>query len=127
MDVPEERLPILRDGFDLEEVTELDLRSSGITSIVWATSYKFDFSLVELPVLDGDGYPIQHRGVSNFPGLYFVGLPWLHNAKSGLIYGVGEDAAHIASRIETDERPSSQAHIVDAPDRGWLSHDFCCT
>jgi putative flavoprotein involved in K+ transport len=55
--------------------------------------------MVKLPVFDADGYPIQRRGVSEYPGLYFVGLPWLHNAKSGLLYGVAEDAAHIASHI----------------------------
>ena len=42
---------------------------------------------------------MQRRGVTQYAGLYFVGLPWLHNAKSGLIYGVSEDAAYIASRI----------------------------
>src|SRR5215831_2614363 len=94
--VPEERLPALRDGFDVELVTELDLKSTNITNVIWATSYKFDFSLVKLPIHDGDGYPIQRRGVTNYPGLYFVGLPWLHNAKSGLIYGVGDEAAHVA-------------------------------
>ena len=52
-----------------------------------------DFGLVQLPVLDGDGYPIQKRGVTDYPGLYFIGLPWLHTAKSGLLSGVGDDAA----------------------------------
>ena len=40
------------------------IQSSGITSVIWATGYKFDFSLVRLPVLDGDGFPTQKRGVS---------------------------------------------------------------
>ena len=126
MEVPEEELPILRDGFDLEMVTELDLRLAGITNVIWATSYKFDFSFVKLPIVDSDGYPLQKRGVSNYPGLYFVGLPWLHNAKSGLLYGVGEDAAHIALRITTDDRLSSAADMEDVPEDSWLSHDLCC-
>ena len=126
MEVSEETLPILRDGFDVEVITELDLKSAGITNVIWATSYKFDFSFIELPILDGDGYPTQRRGVTNYPGLYFVGLPWLHNAKSGLIYGVGEDAAYIALQIATDDRPSSSAEMEDVPDKGWLNHDLCC-
>ena len=126
MEVPEESLPILRDGFDLEVITELDLKSADITNVIWATSYKFDFSFVKLPILDSDGYPIQRRGVTNYPGLYFVGLPWLHNAKSGLIYGVGEDAAYIARKITADDRQSSDAEMVDAPREDWLSHDYCC-
>jgi len=125
IDAPEESLPILRDGFDLEVVTELDLKSDRITNVVWATSYNFDFSLVKLPILDADGYPIQNRGVTNYRGLYFVGLPWLHNAKSGLIYGVGEDAEYIAKTISSDDRPSLVAAMADAPDDCWLSHDFC--
>ena len=34
----------------------------------------FDFSWVKLPVFDDDGYPVQQRGVTNYPGLYFLGL-----------------------------------------------------
>ncbi|WP_024512826.1 NAD(P)/FAD-dependent oxidoreductase [Bradyrhizobium sp. ARR65] len=96
---PEETLPVLRDGFDQEILTELDLDAAGITNVIWATGYCFDFSMVKLPVTDGDGFPIQTRGVTRFPGLFFVGLPWLHTAKSGLIYGLREDARHVADRV----------------------------
>jgi putative flavoprotein involved in K+ transport len=126
--VLEESLPLLRDGFDVEVVTELDLKFANITNMVWATSYKFDFSLVKLPIFDSDGYPIQSRGVTNYPGLYFVGLPWLHNAKSGLIYGVGDDAAYIAQKITTDDRAvRGTSSPPDTPEKNWLSHDFCCS
>src|SRR5262249_30814647 len=96
-----------RDGFDQPIRSELDLGADGITNGIWATSYGFDFSLVRLPILDGDGYPIQKRGVTAYPGLFFVGLPWLHNAKSGLIYGVGEDGAYIAHKIAANDRAGS--------------------
>ena len=125
MEVPEERLPILSDGFELEEVTELDVKAAGINNVIWATSYRFDFSFIDLPIVDSDGYPRQRHGVSEYAGLYFVGLPWLHNAKSGLLYGVGEDAAYIASRMTTDRRRLSIVEVTDVPDRGWLSHNFC--
>jgi hypothetical protein len=52
-----------------------------------------------LPVVDGDGFPIQTRGVTAYPALYFVGLPRLHNAKSGLICGIADDASYFAHRI----------------------------
>ena len=96
---PEETLPFLHDGFDQKILTELDLTASGIANVIWATGYSFDFSLVKVPVADGDGFPIQTRGVTTYPGLFFVGLPWLHTAKSGLIYGLREDARYIADRI----------------------------
>ena len=99
LDVPPAAPPELRDGYDAEVITELDVQSAGITSVIWATGYKFDFGLVRLPVLDADGYPVQKRGITGYPGLYFVGLPWLHTVKSGLLFGVGDDAASIVADI----------------------------
>jgi putative flavoprotein involved in K+ transport len=99
LDIPTETLPILRDGYEVPEITELDLQVTGITTIIWAMGYRFDFSLVQLPVRDTDGFPIQKQGVTAFPGLYFVGLPWTDKMNSGLLLGVGESAEHIASQI----------------------------
>ena len=96
---PTEQLPHLSDGYAAPTITELDFKTSGINTIIWALGYSFDFSLVRPPVCDSDGYPIQTRGVTQYPGLFFLGLPWLHKRKSGLLLGVGDDAAHIASKI----------------------------
>ncbi len=99
LDAPNETLPELPDGFETEVILELDLKTAGITSVIWATGYRFDFSMVKLPVFDEDGYPVQKRGITEYPGLYFVGLPFLHTGKSGLLSGVGADAAHVVSVI----------------------------
>jgi putative flavoprotein involved in K+ transport len=125
MAASEETLPVLRDGFDQRILTELDLAAAGITNVIWATGYTFDFSKIGLPVTDGDGFPIQTRGVSAYPGLFFVGLPWLHTAKSGLIFGVSEDARYIADRIaarrdESDDR-RVPAPVSQAPARAKTS------
>ena len=101
LDAPTETLPELRDGFEAEVILELEPISAGITSVIWATGYRFDFSMVKLPVFDEDGYPVQERGVTEYPGLYFVGLPFLHTGKSGLLSGVGADAGHVVSTITT--------------------------
>lgn len=77
----------------------LDLDRAGITTIIWATGFRFDFSWIEFPVLDAARYPRTARGVTDVPGLYFMGLNWMHKRKSGIIYGVGEDAAWIADHI----------------------------
>jgi len=103
LDAPLENLQVLRDGYAAEMLPELDLNQEGVTSIIWAHGFGFDFNLVKLPVFGGDGYPIQRRGVTAYPGLYFVGLPWLYKNKSGLLVGVGEDAQYIASAIAADE------------------------
>jgi putative flavoprotein involved in K+ transport len=99
LDIPTESLPVLRDGYEVEEAGELDLLSAGITTIIWAMGYTFDFNMVRLPVFDDDGYPVQKRGVTTYPGLFFVGLPWLNKMKSGLLVGVGEDAEYLACVI----------------------------
>lgn len=99
LDAPGERPPVLRDGYDADAVTELDLARAGVTTLIWAAGYDFDFDLVKLPVTDEYGFPLQQRGVTAYPGLYFVGLPWLHTQQSGLLMGVSDDAALIASQI----------------------------
>lgn len=106
LDVPEASKTLPQDGFEQEEVTQLNLKEAGITTIIWATSFEWDFSWVKLPILDKYGYPIQERGVTDYPGLYFLGLHFLHSRKSGLFLGVGEDAEHVAQHIaaRTPER-----------------------
>jgi putative flavoprotein involved in K+ transport len=79
--------------------TQLDVRPERIGSVIWATGYGFDFGWIELPVFDAAGAPIHVRGVTALPGLYFLGLPWLHKRKSTFLAGVGEDAAFIADAI----------------------------
>jgi putative flavoprotein involved in K+ transport len=90
----------LKDGYAAPLIEELDLHAAGITSIIWATGYKFDYSLVKFPVFDADGYPIQTRGITDVPGLYFVGLHFMHKRKSGLPWGIAVDAEYIAEHIQ---------------------------
>ena len=81
--------------------TDLDLETEGIGSVIWATGYHCDFSWIQADVFDAKGYPRQERGVTNEPGLYFVGLHGMHSAGSGLFYGVGADAEYIVEHIAT--------------------------
>jgi len=103
MDALQEEIPQPNDGFKLDEIDHLNLRESGISTIIWACGYTFDFSLVRLPVTDEFGYPKQERGVTAYPGLYFIGLPWLHKQKSGLFAGIGEDAQYLAEHIISEK------------------------
>jgi putative flavoprotein involved in K+ transport len=50
-------------------------------------------------VFDGSGRPQHQRGVTDVPGLYFLGLPWMHTWGSGRLLSVGRDADHLAQRI----------------------------
>jgi putative flavoprotein involved in K+ transport len=89
---------------DLPEVRELDLAELG--AIVWATGFRPDYAWIDLPVLDASGRPVHRRGVSEVPGLGFVGLHWLHKRKSSLFLGVGEDAEHLVAEL-SGRGPSS--------------------
>jgi putative flavoprotein involved in K+ transport len=80
-------------------VRELDLDAAGISTILWANGFRPDYGWIDLPVTDELGWPVQTRGVSEYPGLYFVGVHWLHKRKSSLFLGVGEDAEHVASHL----------------------------
>ncbi len=91
-----------------QPIRALDLAGSGITSVVWATGSVPDFSFVHVAVFDSTGRPVQRQGVTATPGLYFIGLEWLHKPKSGLLYGVGEDAGYLASVIVGHAQSKSQ-------------------
>jgi putative flavoprotein involved in K+ transport len=106
LNAPAETVPQLQDGYAQEVIGELDLNASGISTIIWAIGYSFDFSFVQVPVFDSDGYPIQKRGVTDCDGLYFLGMPWLHNRRSGILFGVGDDARHIAQHMAARNIPA---------------------
>lgn len=77
----------------------LDLKAEGVTSIIWATGYAFDFSWIRLDAFDDRGRPRHNRGVSVEPGLYFLGLPWQSRRGSSFLWGVWHDAAHVVAQI----------------------------
>ena len=83
-----------------EERTRLDLAAAGITSVIWCIGFSPDFAWVDAPVFNGRGAPVHRRGVTNEPGLYFLGLPWLHTWGSGRFSGVARDAEFLAEAIE---------------------------
>ena len=68
-------------------------------AVVWATGFRLDHSFVELPVFDDRGQVKHERGVTELPGLYFLGLPWQHTRGSALLGWVKDDAQFIAQRI----------------------------
>jgi putative flavoprotein involved in K+ transport len=85
----------------------LDIPNTGLRSAIWSTGYAFDFSWIDLPVLDANGAPKHQHGVSPVPGVYFLGLPWLSQLNSSFLSGVGDDAVRIAEHI-------SQRSVSDA-------------
>jgi putative flavoprotein involved in K+ transport len=83
------------------ERTSLNLREANITSIVWCIGFHTDYRWIDLPVFNGRGAPVHHRGVAPIAGFYFVGLPWQYTWGSGRFSGVARDAAYIAEQIHS--------------------------
>jgi putative flavoprotein involved in K+ transport len=82
------------------ETLEIDAAALGITNIIWCIGFRTDYRWVELPVFDAQGHPLHRRGVTDVPGLYFIGLPWLNTWGSGRFSAVGSDAHFIVGKID---------------------------
>ena len=82
-----------------DPIRSIDLAKSGITSIIWATGFRQDFSWMQFDAFDDKGAPIHQRGVSIEPDVYFLGLPWQSRRGSTFLWGVWHDAKHIADQI----------------------------
>ena len=81
-------------------VRSLGVAESGITTLVWCTGFRGDFSWVNLPgVLDSQGQPIHADGVAALPGIYFAGLDFASTRKSGTILAIAEEAHRLVEHI----------------------------
>ena len=80
-------------------ITVLDTLEQEVTSIIWATGFEANLNYLKLPVLDAEGHLKHKDGVSNIPGLYFLGFPWLRTRKSALLCGIKEDAEFISEKV----------------------------
>lgn len=82
------------------EPASLDLTAEGIAAVIWCIGFQPDFRWLDAPVFNGSGQPKHHRGVTSEPGVYFLGLPWLHTWGSGRFSGIDRDARYLSERIE---------------------------
>jgi putative flavoprotein involved in K+ transport len=67
--------------------------------VLWATGFRPDYSWIEVPVVDEHGEPVHRRGVTESPGLYFLGMHLQHSLGSSLIGFVRHDAKFIVERV----------------------------
>ena len=89
----------LRIDKSMEPIRSLNLCEENIQTVIWATGFRFDFSWIDFAVKDDFGYPVARGGITDVSGLYFCGLNWMTKRKSGIIYGVHEDASSVALHI----------------------------
>jgi putative flavoprotein involved in K+ transport len=86
-----------------------DGRVLDVASIVWCTGFRPDFSWIEPSIVEDGGWPAQERGVvTASPGLYVLGIPFLHSFASMLVVGAGADAAHVVGKVRAP-RPATTA------------------
>jgi putative flavoprotein involved in K+ transport len=109
---------VTRNGLDVAEVQEsevspnisqeistpvshLNFKDAGVGAIVWASGFRYEFEFVKLPIFAEDGEPVHRRGVTQMPGIYFLGLRWLYKRKSAFLLRASgaEDAAYLAEQI----------------------------
>ena len=91
-----------------------------VDAVIWATGYRPEYSWIDLPVFDPDRRLRHRRGVTDVPGLYFLGLTWQHTRGSALIGWVKDDAEFIAEQIaalQDDPRRLADARETAADDR----------
>jgi putative flavoprotein involved in K+ transport len=86
-------------------IRSLDLQAAGISAIIWATGFAFDYGWLGVDALTPEGRPDHDKGVSPVPGFYFIGLPWLSSRGSSFIWGCWKDAEYLATQIAS--RPPS--------------------
>jgi len=98
-------LPSLEDGRVLD-----------VANIIWCTGFGNGLSWIELPIFEPDGEPRHQSGIAtDEPGLYFVGLHFLHSFSSTMIHGVARDAERIVKTIEARSAQSVQAELSASP------------
>ena len=103
-------------GADGRTVRFTDGTSLDAGIVVWATGYRSDYSWIDIPGVIGDGKVIHRRGVTEVPGLYFLGLSWQHTRGSALLGFVHDDAAYLAGLTATEAR-APHADARPAPER----------
>jgi putative flavoprotein involved in K+ transport len=99
-----------------------DGRELEVNAVIWATGYRPDYSWIELPIFDGAGRLRHRRGVTDVPGLYFLGLTWQHTRGSALIGWVKDDAEFIAERIAESQKSKVRPSVRTPVGAGVSTH-----
>jgi putative flavoprotein involved in K+ transport len=102
----------VRDGQPLLD----DGRTLDVANVVWCSGFDAGLSWIDLPIFDDRGEPRHDSGVvAEAPGLYFVGLHFLHAFSSSMIHGVGRDAARISDAVAVRAVPDPRRRVEGRP------------
>ena len=98
---------------DSVPITDIDLASGEVKTVIWATGFRPDYSWLRVPVLDRKGWLQHDGGVVAAPGLYAMGLPFMRRRKSSFIFGAGDDAGAICHHLENYLRACRQRAVFE--------------
>ena len=94
-------------------ITSLNLKEKAINTIIWSTGFTADHSYIKLPVFDQDGKLKHKDGIPEFPGIYFLGYPWLRNRKSPILFGIIVDVEFIVDKIHNCSKERFQSRPLE--------------
>ncbi|HSE70338.1 MAG TPA: NAD(P)-binding domain-containing protein [Nocardioidaceae bacterium] len=100
------------------EVRFADGTSDRPAAVVWATGFRSDHTWIDVPGVLRDGSVVHRRGITDVPGLYFLGLPWQRTRGSSLLGFVQHDAAWLAEQMAA--RQEVRPVITGALDPGRI-------
>ena len=89
--------------------------SARVRTVIWATGYRPQLGWIDGLELPASGWPTTHRGaVTGIPGLYVMGMPFQYALTSGLIGGVGRDAAYVVEQLVKQPGRSVVPAVLEA-------------
>ena len=97
----------------VSSIDSLDLKEDNINTIIWSTGFDHDHSYIKLPVFDDNGKLKHKDGIPEFPGIYFLGYPWLRSRKSPIIFGIIEDAAFVIDKLYNYAKENSRSASIE--------------
>jgi putative flavoprotein involved in K+ transport len=98
-----------------------------VDAVIWATGYRPDHSWIDLDITDADGRLRHRRGVTDVPGLYFLGLTWQHTRGSALLGFVKDDAEFIAGRVEAATPTTTPSTGAPHPEGALIAEPAAAT
>lgn len=85
--------------------------------VIWATGFRSDYSWINVPGVVTEGRVVHRRGVTDVPGLYFLGLSWQHTRGSALLGFVKDDAVYLGEQIATRGRVAADIETAGVEPR----------
>ena len=104
-------------GFTGRTARFADGSNAAVDAVIWATGYRADYSWLHVPGVLVDGQVRHDAGVTDVPGLYFLGLPWQTSRGSALLGFVGADAERLDARMAADAESTAGRAV-----RPWPPH-----